>query len=641
MKKTLLLSLAIAAALPAMADLDGAGYYRVQNYKTNRYVSVIDNRGSIDFVATNADLTAIKLDRNFDRVSCDPASVLYIDPVGKEYNILTQGTSVHDIINHYVTISQNGSANGQKLYMAYGVYNGVTRYLGDQILATSVDEGKMTVNANGDSRKWYVKPIESAGDNYYGPKPSMEVSKGVYQGQFTTVYASFPMSAYSEGVKFYTIDKVGGWGQITLKEVTGVVPAATPIIVKCAGSDPAANRMNIGGSGGTVSTTADFKGVYFNCDIYGHVNHVANDRATMRVLGVCEDGTLGFIQSDVDYFPANTAYLVVPATSPKEFKCVTNEEFSKFDDTVVTLDKSEVTLVEGESVTLTATITSDYVSTDKTLTWTSSNESVATVNNGVINAVNPGTAQITVTLPNGNSATCNVTVKQKIILVSELLLTPSQIENYPDTEIQLNVTVLPDNATDKSVKWSSSNESVATVNENGLVKLIGEGSAVITVSAADASGVSATCTVTVKEKEPEVILVSELLLTPSEVVNYPGTEVQLSVTVLPEDATDKSVEWTTSDERVATVSENGLVKITGEGTAVVTVIAKDLSGISATCRVEGLSGIESVISDMDTADVYTLNGLLLKEEADKAYLSTLPKGMYILKVSGKAYKVVK
>ncbi len=283
-------------------------------------------------------------------------------------------------------------------------------------------------------------------------------------------------------------------------------------------------------------------------------NRVKYDYNTMRVLGVCEDGSLGFIQTNVDFIPANTAYLMVPANSPSEFKIVSHEEFANFDDTVVTLDQPEVTLVEGASVKLIATVTSDYVSTDKELTWSSSDTSVATVKDGVVSGVGVGGTRITVTLPNGSYACCEVTVKAK---------------------------------------------------------------------------------------EPEVILVTELSLTPSSIEKYPGDEVQLTVTVLPENATDKRVEWGTSNERVATVSESGLVTLTGEGTALITVVAMDGSGVTATCHVDGLTGIEAVVGDVDEADIYTLNGLLLKEKADKTYLSALPKGIYILKVSGNIYKVIK
>lgn len=328
MKKTFLLTLALCGSLTSFADLQGNGYYRVQNFLTDRYVSVVDNRGSIDFVATNADLQAITLDKRFDLVCSDAASVLYVYKAsGTEYNISTQGTSIYSIIDHYVSLDKAGSANGQSLYMAYGTYDGMVRYLGDGNNMGG-NLGNMSINTTGNYRKWYIKPVEAEGDNYFGVVPTADATAGKHQGLYTTLYASFPFEAYSPGVKFYTIDSYGEWGQVTLKELTGVIPAATPVIVKCVGEEAADNKFNVGGSADAVVSNPNMKGVYFNCSKGGHINRVAFDYKTMRVLGVCEDGSLGFVQQALDYIPANTFYLTVPEGSPSEFKCVDSSEFS-------------------------------------------------------------------------------------------------------------------------------------------------------------------------------------------------------------------------------------------------------------------------------------------------------------------------
>lgn len=328
MKKNFLLTLALCAALPGFADLNGNGFYRVQNYKTNRYVSVVDNYGSVDYVATSADLQAITLNNNFDVVCGDAASVLYIEHIsGKEYNISAQGTGIHKIISHYASLEDAGSSNGQKLYMAFGKYNGVTRYLGDGNVMGGY-YGEMSVTTTGDYRKWYIKPIDNSGDNYFGAVATASANAGEYQGLYTDLYTSFPYSAYSDGLKFYTVDKVGEWGGVTLKKVEGIVPENTPVIVKCVGESASDNRLNPGGSAAAVTPNAAVVGVFFNCDKGGkHNNRVAYDADTMRVLGVCADGSLGFVQKDLEYIPANTMYLKVAAGSPAEFKCINDEEF--------------------------------------------------------------------------------------------------------------------------------------------------------------------------------------------------------------------------------------------------------------------------------------------------------------------------
>lgn len=334
MKKFTLLTLGLCAASTMMADFTGAGYYRVENYVTKRYISVIDNRGSIDLGSTTADLQAIRLDKAFERVCSDAASILYIQPVGSEYNISAQGTSVYSIIDHYVKLDVNGNSGGQKLYMAYGEYNGAIRYLGDQMSVATVDEGKMSTNCRGDYRKWYILPVSADGDNYFAARPTVSANVGAYPGLFCTLYASFPFSSYSTGMKIYTVDKVSGYGQVTLKEITGVVAKDTPVIIMCDGELPQDNRLSVGGDAGSISPNADLKGVFFNCGIGGHINRVAYDSNTMRVLGICADGSLGFITSDIDYIPANTIYLTVPSGSPAEYKVVDEASFTGIEDVI-------------------------------------------------------------------------------------------------------------------------------------------------------------------------------------------------------------------------------------------------------------------------------------------------------------------
>ena len=245
--------------------------------------------------------------------------------------------------------------------------------------------------------------------------------------------------------------------------------------------------------------------------------------------------------------------------------------------TEVRLNKASVTLVEGNTEELMATVMPENA-TDKGIEWTSNNESVATVSpTGLVTAIKDGKATITVkTNDGGFTATCAVTVK--IIPVSEIELNKIELTLDEGKEEKLVVTVKPDNATDKSVVWESSNAAVATVDQEGLVKAVKAGTAEITVKAKD--GVEATCAVTVNKK---VIPVSEVQLNKEEMDLEEGDEVKLVVTVKPDDATDKSVVWESSNETVVTVDQEGLVKAVREGDAQITVTAKN--GVSASCIV--------------------------------------------------------
>ena len=316
MKKIFALIIAAVTALSCYANLDGNGYYRVKNYKTNRYVSVIDNRGSIDVVATTADLQAIRLWRVFDDVCHDAASIMYVTQVGSEYQLTAQGTGIYQIIGYYLRLRVNGSADGQNLYMAYGTNGKATRYLGDGNVLNR-DYGSMSTNCTGDYRKWYILPVDAAGDNYFGAFPDVEAKEGLY----TTLYADFPYSAYSKGVKMYYVSSVTT-SSVTLTEIEGTVPKATPVVVQCVGKKATDNRLNLGGEANEISGNK-LTGQYFNCDIAGHINRVAYNPATMRVLGRCSDGSLGFVKaSGLDFIPANTAYITVPESYPAEIKCV-------------------------------------------------------------------------------------------------------------------------------------------------------------------------------------------------------------------------------------------------------------------------------------------------------------------------------
>ena len=163
--------------------------------------------------------------------------------------------------------------------------------------------------------------------------------------------------------------------------------------------------------------------------------------------------------------------------------------------TGVSLDKTSLELTEGDTETLTATVEPSDA-TNKNVTWSTSDASIATVTDGVVTAVAPGTATITVTTENGNkTATCAVTVTAATVPVTGVTLNKTSTSLYVGDTETLTATVAPDNATDKTVTWTSSNPSVATV-ENGVVTAVSAGTATITVTTDDGTK-TATCTVTV------------------------------------------------------------------------------------------------------------------------------------------------
>lgn len=165
------------------------------------------------------------------------------------------------------------------------------------------------------------------------------------------------------------------------------------------------------------------------------------------------------------------------------------------------------------------------------------------------------------------------------ILVSSVTLNKTTLLMQAGQEEVLEATVKPDNAKDKTVTWTSSNTSVATVDSNGKVTAISSGSATITCTANDGSGKKATCTVTV------TVPVINITLNKRTLSLQTGEQVSLSATVAPNNATDKSVTWSSSYPSVATVSSDGTVTAVAAGNAVITCMANDGSGVKATCEV--------------------------------------------------------
>ena len=258
--------------------------------------------------------------------------------------------------------------------------------------------------------------------------------------------------------------------------------------------------------------------------------------------------------------------------------------------TGVTLDKTSLTLTEGDTETLTATITPDYA-TDKSVTWSSSNPNVVSVSSdGKVTARSAGNATITVTTTDGGKkATCNVKVNPKVYPVTGVSLDQTSLSLVAGDTWALTATVTPDNATDKSVIWSSSNTSVATVSSSGVVTAKAGGTAKITVITND-GGFTATCNVTVS------VPVSGVILDKTSLSMAVGDTQQLAASVLPANASDQSVAWSSSNTSVATVSSSGVVTAKAVGSATITVTTND-GGKTAACNVTVVIPVTGVSLD--------------------------------------------
>ena len=240
--------------------------------------------------------------------------------------------------------------------------------------------------------------------------------------------------------------------------------------------------------------------------------------------------------------------------------------------TGITLDKTTAEITEGETLTLTATVSPENA-TDKTVTWISSDESIAKVINGIVIGVKAGKATIIASCGD-KVATCEITVNAKVVPATGITLDKTKAELTEGETLTLTATVTPEDATDKTVAWTSSDETVATVKD-GVVTALKAGKATITAKSGE---VSATCEITVNAK---VIPATGIALDKTTAEMTEGETLTLTATVTPEDATDKTVTWTSSDETVAKVVD-GVVSALKAGK--VTITAKS-GEVSATCEI--------------------------------------------------------
>ena len=294
------------------------------------------------------------------------------------------------------------------------------------------------------------------------------------------------------------------------------------------------------------------------------------ESADTKVVSVASDGTVTAIGPGTTTVTATTndgsftSNCVVSVKSPAQH---------------VSLDKTSLKLLEGESGKLTATVY-PLNSTQKTLTWVSDHPDVASVDNeGNVTARKAGAATVTVKVAEKVTAVCKVTVISRVTGIS---MSETTVELKPGEKHQLEATVLPQNASNAEVTWYSDKESVAKVSQSGLVSAVSTGEATIHVVTSD-GGKMATCLVKVGTP------VKGITLSISSKTLYVGDpSLDISATLTPANATDKSLEWSSSDPEVASIAPGAalraVIKPLKPGKTTITATTKD-GGFTASCEV--------------------------------------------------------
>lgn len=319
------------------------------------------------------------------------------------------------------------------------------------------------------------------------------------------------------------------------------------------------------------------KAIYYDTFVY---NPYLKEVTIYDKVTKIDDNSVGYIKDGWD------DYYKISGFTIKGYKGTVAERYARNNDfnfvelprpvapTSVKLNKTKLTLVKGESYTLTKTISP--ANAVQNVTWSSSNKNVATVSKGVVTAHKKGTAYITVKTSNGKTAQCKVTVK---IAPTAIKLTPASVTLGEGESYSLKKSISPSKA-DKSCKWSSSNSSVAKVSK-GKVTAKTPGTAYIT--AKTSNGKTAQCKVTVKAAPTNV------KIKPARVKLKKGKKRTISGYINSGSyANGSNIKWSTSNKKIATVKKGkgkkAVITAKSKGTAYIKI--KLYNGKTATCKVK-------------------------------------------------------
>ena len=274
--------------------------------------------------------------------------------------------------------------------------------------------------------------------------------------------------------------------------------------------------------------------------------------------------------------------------TPKQEEQKQEEQQEQVDQTVHVEDLSinfeELDLLIDEEKELVATVTPENA-TNKAVTFKSSKEAVATVSDaGVVKGVGEGIAIITVQSVDNSAKfkTCVVSVTKSVVHVTEVVVGEQTVVLAPGSSSQLAASVLPENATNKNLIWSSNNSEKVSVDQEGHIQALQLGEASITVQSEDNPSKFKTFTVVVEEEVTPVTGVA--LDRASLALEENDAAVQLVATVSPADASNKALFWTSSNQSVATVGQDGTVTPVKMGSTTITVKTMD-GDFTATCDV--------------------------------------------------------
>ena len=261
-------------------------------------------------------------------------------------------------------------------------------------------------------------------------------------------------------------------------------------------------------------------------------------------------------------------------------------------------------MMNGEAKILTATVAPQNAA-NKEVTWSSNKPETVYVDqfSGAILALNTGTAKITAkTIDGGKTASCDVTVEAapgSSIRVEGISFSPDTMQITKSATKNLTPIITPNNATNKSVEWASSNTSAVEVDQSGNISGKAIGTSNITATSKDGSNKKATCIVTVTSN---TVAVTGISLVPDRIEVPIGATRNIAAVISPSNASDKSITWDTNDKTVATIDNSGNVTAKKAGAATITAKTND-GNKAASCLVEIMSDKAPTITPVNTVSL--------------------------------------
>ena len=570
----------ISSFFPVTSYNEGGLGMNTKVYATTLSTNKATNQSTKSSLSNYVKVTSVNLNKTSDKLTVGSkdtltATVAPSNVTNKTVNWSSTNTKVATVANGVITAVGSGTAkvtvttaDGSKAATCTvtvtapvaKVTSVITQAAKAMLVTTPVVKvTSVILNKNTDSLtvgQWdnlYAYEFQSASSAAYKPVVWRTSNSNV-----ATVSSSGQVTSVSTGTAIITAAVDG-------KTATCTVTVSNPVVVTSVTLNKTTDNLAVGESGYHLyATVAPIKAT--NAGIIWTTSN-------SKVATVDNNGSITGISVGTVTITATTA------NGNKKATCtITVNPAIKVASII--LKKSTDSLKVGQMDYLN-TIVYPSVSTDQTVTWTTSNSKIATVDdNGNVTAISVGTATITATTEDGNkTASCKITVSPAV-KVTKITLSKSKDTLTVGCYDYLNAMVTPNNATNQSVKWTTSNPNVVTLLDDGGLYAVGVGTATITATTADGSK-TATCAVKINSP----VAVTSVALSKTKSTLKVGGYVCLNTYVYPSFATNQNVTWATSNPYVATVTSYGYVTAVGAGTATITATTAD-GNKTATCTIK-------------------------------------------------------